>query len=147
MKILAIGDIHNGPNLRQIEAAISRQSPDLTIFLGDYFDQWSDTPEDVRRVAEWLRESLQQSSRVHLWGNHDLPYALLGNCPGWSQAKQEAVQAVMPPDSWKPLRLWHVFEPWVFSHAGLSRSHSCIPRRAASIPRFLRALEEGLDGA
>jgi hypothetical protein len=141
MKILAVGDIHNGPNLQQIEAAISAHAADVTIFLGDYFDQWNDTPDDVRRIAEWLQASLQRPNRVHLWGNHDLPYALLGNCPGWSQQKQEAVQAVIPPNGWGKLKLWYMFETYLFSHAGFSRYHSCIPRRAASLPRYLQKLE------
>lgn len=51
MKLLAIGDIHQAPNLEQIETEISRMAPDRTIFLGNYFDQWGDTPEDAPRTA------------------------------------------------------------------------------------------------
>ena len=141
MKLLVFGDIHNGPNFAGIEAAISAESPEQTIFLGDYFDQWGDTPFDVRRTAIWLKESLQKPNRIHLWGNHDLPYASLGSCPGWSEEKNAAVRDAFPPKAWEQLRLWYHTDSWLFSHAGLSRAHSCIPRRAEGLPKFLDDLE------
>ena len=86
MKILVIPDIHEAPNLDEVEAAIAAHAPDLTVFLGDYFDSWDDTPADAGRTAEWLANSLKLPRRQHLFGNHDLPYyvpriPVLG-CPG-----------------------------------------------------------------
>lgn len=142
MKILAIGDIHQAPNLDEIEATITQVAPDQTVFLGDYFDQWFDTPNDAARTAKWLKWSLDQPNRVHLWGNHDLPYALLGRCPGWTQEKQAAVQEVIPTDGWGRLRLWHFLEGWLFTHAGLSKSVCPRIARPSSLVPMLRREEE-----
>lgn len=73
-KILAIGDIHQAPNLEQIEATIARENPDRVIFVGDYFDQWHDHPDHAAKTARWLKQSLADPKRVHLLGNHDLHY-------------------------------------------------------------------------
>lgn len=126
MKIIAVGDIHHGPNLEQIEAAIEREKPDLTIFIGDYFDQFGDQPEYAYLTAKWLKSSLVKPNRVHIWGNHDLPYGFpeYSFCPGFDPAKERAIRSVLGESDWRKLQLWHLIrfngEHWLFTHAGLS---------------------------
>ena len=73
-KIFVCPDLHEAPNLDEVEAAIWREAPSRTVFLGDYFDQFYDTPDDAARTARWHKGSLAEPNRVHLWGNHDLAY-------------------------------------------------------------------------
>ena len=58
MKIVAVPDLRQAPNLDQVEDAIANEVPYLTVFLGDYFDNLWGTPEDAARTAKWLIESL-----------------------------------------------------------------------------------------
>ena len=87
MKLIVIPDLHQAPNLHEMEASIAREAPDQIIFLGDYFDQFGDTPTDAAQMARWLTASMAQTNRVHLLGNHDLPYAwpsaYAARCPGY----------------------------------------------------------------
>jgi predicted MPP superfamily phosphohydrolase len=127
MKMLVIPDIHEAPNLAEVEDAIAAHSPDLTVFLGDYFDQWGDTPADAGRTAEWLANSLKLDKRRHLWGNHHLPYYLPGvralSCPGWTSRKYQEAKRFMGEADWQRLTLHHWDGDWLFTHAGWSHSH------------------------
>ena len=144
-KIVVMPDVHQAPNLDQLEQAIARERPDLAIFLGDYFDQFGDSPGDAGRTAEWLCHSLQQPKRIHLWGNHDLPYCYPENsvvrCPGFTVEKFEAIQGHLGEPDWQKLRLY----PWeghrLFSHAGWSK-HWFNPSLAATDPRRNLAAHE-----
>ena len=73
-RTLIIPDVHNATE--RVEEVISEQGAgcDRIMLLGDYFDQFHDTPADAERVARWLMASTQDSRRIHLLGNHDLPY-------------------------------------------------------------------------
>ncbi len=133
-RLFVCPDLHEACNLDEVEAAIRRESPARTIFLGDYFDQFDDTPEDAARTAAWLKSSLAQSNRVHLWGNHDLAYGFSeiseAWCSGFTWEKCNAINAVLSPDDWTRLRLTHWEGDFLFSHAGWSREFSGGPSRA-----------------
>ena len=124
MKTLVIGDIHN--RWQWIERAIEEIKPDKTVFLGDYLDNWNDTPSIAKETAQWLKHSLTFKNRVHLWGNHDMPYAFPMNtyltCPGFDTDKSRAINSVMREngDLWKQLKLAHHDQGWWLSHGGLS---------------------------
>ena len=141
-KLLAVGDIHHGPNLEQIDAAIEREKPDLTIFVGDYFDQFHDHFDHARHTARWLKQSLNQPKRVHLWGNHDLPYGNTGYayCPGYDPAKERAIRSVMDDSDWAKLKLWHIENRWLFTHAGLSRPYA--PTNIENLATYLGTEEK-----
>jgi hypothetical protein len=144
-KIIVIPDLHQAPNLNQVEQAIARERPDLTVFLGDYFDQFDDTPRDAGRTAEWLWHSLRQPKRIHLWGNHDLPYGYPENpvvrCPGFTIEKFEAIQSHLGEPDWQKLRLCHWEGHRLFSHAGWSK-HWFNPSPASPDPRTNLAAHE-----
>jgi hypothetical protein len=124
-KILAIGDIHQAPNLEQIEATIARESPDRVVFVGDYFDQWHDHPDHAARTARWLKQSLADPKRVHLIGNHDLHYLWPeAACSGFTWDKHRFIQHVLTPSDWDRLELSHYEDGWLFTHAGLSRPYA-----------------------
>ncbi len=125
MHLVVIPDLHHAPNLAQLEMRIALEAPDKIIFLGDYFDQYGDTPETAAEMATWLAASMAQPNRIHLLGNHDLPYAWPGanaaRCPGYNEAKRDAIHAVIPRETLATLPFYHWHDDLLFSHAGLSR--------------------------
>ena len=118
MKILIIPDIHNKYTLA--ECIIDKEDTDRIVFLGDYFDDWYDTPEIAYNTALWLKTSLNDPKRTHLIGNHDLSYITNGDksCPGWNGAKQMFINKV--GINWKLLRYFTYIDQWLCTHAGLS---------------------------
>jgi hypothetical protein len=139
-RILVVPDIHQAPNLEEVEAAIARERPDLTVFLGDFFDQWDDTPLDAGETAEWLSQSIKQSNRVHLFGNHDLPYAYPGCkglvCPGWTSEKYQAVKVHLSESDWTSLKMAHWERDLLFTHAGWSKSCTPVDSRLFQKPQL-----------
>jgi hypothetical protein len=130
MKLLVIPDVHNhyeGP-----EQLIARFPDHHVVFLGDYFDNYNDTPAIAAATAEWLRWSIQRPKRTHLMGNHDLPYRWrYQDCPGYTELKAREVKRIMSADLWGQVQLTSTFtgshfglkeeiRPLVLSHAGFT---------------------------
>ena len=121
MKTLIIPDIHNKSHIA--EHIISREKPDKVIFLGDYFDSFHDEPDDVRATAKWFHWSINQPNRIHIVGNHDLPYWFPENpfldCPGYNRFKLLLVQEYVTNKDWEKLVFYHNLDDhWLLSHAG-----------------------------
>lgn len=127
MKTLIISDIHN--NVAKLEAHIdawySEYKFDELVFLGDYFDSFGDNPKVAAQTAEWLAHSVQQDNRIHLLGNHDMPYMLPYNnslwCPGFSAPKLREIQKFISADLWALFRPAVYVQNWLLSHAGFAR--------------------------
>lgn len=123
---LVIGDIHH--HTVEAELLIERNVGRFAtvVFLGDYFDDFGDTPERMQCTCRWLNESLLQSNRVHLLGNHDLSYLNPDNaqlsCPGWSVMKQRVFDCECRDLSRDRLFLAVRVGSWVLSHAGFHRA-------------------------
>lgn len=120
MKTLILPDIHN--NWFNAEEVIDKENPNKIIFLGDYFDSFDDgSTEKCEQTAQWLKESLKKSKRVHLIGNHDLAYATNGEflCSGWNGAKQFVINNIVKIP-WKKIKYFAWQEGWLFTHAGLT---------------------------
>lgn len=111
-------DVHDGHE--RAESIIGRESPDMVVFLGDYFD--GREGRDPSGTARWLASSMRRPGRVHLLGNHDMHY-LSDNpalfCTGRDPAVLEAVQGARVP--------WERAAPYCWldgsllcTHAGLS---------------------------
>ncbi|RAV29455.1 metallophosphoesterase [Sinomicrobium soli] len=67
-KTFVVGDIHGGYRaLEQVLNAVERKPEDTFIFLGDYADGWSETPQ----VLDFLMEFRERQSCVFVRGNHD----------------------------------------------------------------------------
>lgn len=123
MKYLVVPDIHCRTD--RAEKLVAQYPGHTAVFLGDYFDDYHDTPADAERTARWLAWSLQQPRRIHVMGNHDAAYRwpTLANCPGWTEAKHRRVASVMRAPLWALCRLHYVVEgtrPIVLSHAGFT---------------------------
>ena len=153
-KAVVIPDVHN--KWKRAEAIVAAESPDRVVFLGDYFDDFGDTPEAAGATAEWLAASLADASRVHLAGNHDLNYMsrLPGlHCVGRNHLKASAIARRGVE--------WSRLEPfcwlgdaggsdgsWLCTHAGLSAAflESIRPGAgAADVAGVLGAARADLD--
>jgi hypothetical protein len=120
-KILTIPDLHN--KVHWVEQFLKETPHDRVVFLGDYFDSFGDNPNVAKTTAEWLRSSLEDPKRVHLWGNHDLPYFFPHNrylyCPGFDLEKQRSILSVLPLfETREKIKLCHFENNYLFSHAG-----------------------------
>lgn len=128
MKLLVIPDVHN--HFESTERIIERFPDRQVIFLGDYFDDYHDTPAMAAATAEWLRHSIHKG-RIHLMGNHDLPYRWRHQtCPGYSGEKHREIKKFMTETEWNEVRLALIYSncrygkqearPLVLSHAGFT---------------------------
>lgn len=121
MITLVIPDLHHKTDLA--ERVIANTPHDKIVFLGDYFDHFDDTPLDAERTALWLRDSLNKPNRIHLFGNHDLPYwfpSKLTWCPGWTPAKDSIVRRVLTENHWQQFRFFYLEQGVLLSHAGIT---------------------------
>ena len=123
-RYVVIPDIHN--RVGAAEAVASRYPDHTKVFLGDYFDDYRDNPCIAKLTADWLRWSVYQPDRIHLMGNHDLPYirpTMFTTCPGWTRDKYAVVNKVMLEADWARLELLRIIQldrPLILSHAGLT---------------------------
>jgi len=120
MRSLVISDLHH--RFEWVEEYLARQSYDEVIFIGDYFDDLRDSPEDAAATARWLKHSLAQPRRVHLLGNHDIWYAYGAGyafCADNTDAKKAAIDSALTRDDWERCELCHYSQKFLFSHAGI----------------------------
>lgn len=137
-----IADTHLNHN--NVEAWISSTKPDKVVFLGDYFDNWDDSPKENAEASAWLKESMRNPQRIHLLGNHDIHYmdpnvktkrgagASLYRGSGWSQEKHEVINNILSEDDWLKLRPCHMEQGWALSHAGLAQTPPKLKRGRAT---------------
>ena len=72
MKTLIIPDIHT--KWEKAQKAIEKYPADEVICLGDYFDDFDDTPEMAMDTATWLKDFISRKNTVALVGNHEFNY-------------------------------------------------------------------------
>lgn len=146
---LIISDIHH--KWETAEKIIKTVSPDQTIFLGDYFDSFDETPHMVRETADWLVNSVKNPSRIHGIGNHDLHYMHANQyfqCSGYEQWKYFHINDIVKRNTWDKLKHYHVLDNmWLLSHAGLHEYF--IPNEIKSLvnnkPKMFENLSKYLD--
>ncbi len=124
MKIIVISDLHN--RVYWVEDALSSsllQPYDRVVFLGDYFDDFGDTPNDARKSAKWLKQSLKMPNRIHLYGTHDLWYRSPFNpyiaASGNTEEKYYAIQDILDGNDWDQIILYHYEQDYIMTHAGI----------------------------
>ena len=149
IKYLIIPDIH----LRheQAEKIISHVSPDFIYFLGDYWDDFGDTPEMVKNTSEWFVWSVNQKNRLHVGGNHDYHYAYPDKhlqCSGYQQWKYFMINDIVSRKDWDKMVYYHILDDkWFLCHGGLH--DYWVPKEIKDLyqcrPRFLRELQAFLD--
>lgn len=147
--MLVIPDIHHKTNSVD---AIRAQHPGLpAIFLGDYFDDFNDTPEDMRATCHWLRSAFDNPEDVFLLGNHCFAYLAAelgvrwGFCSGWTAAKQQVFHQFFPGEMFlKRCRPIVSYDGWLISHAGVSNKLYRTFARRRSLEEILTWAEDAV---
>ena len=162
-RTLVIPDIHHKYHIA--EQIISKERPDLTIFLGDYFDDFYDTADDVANTAKWLKGSLDSTCtendnktsncRIHLIGNHDLHYMTMNQkftCRGHSRLKHNIIDTF--DIDWSKLRLYYwlgdtddMSDRWLCTHAGFTNKLfvKYLKTGSETVNDILQRADEDLD--
>jgi hypothetical protein len=121
MRAIIISDLHN--RVEWVEPALSSLQYDKVIFLGDYFDNFDDTPEDAKKVAKWLKQSLPKPDRVHLCGTHEMWYRFPDNpflqASGNTKQKSDLINHILAANDWNLLRLCYYEQGFLLTHAGI----------------------------
>lgn len=119
MRELVIPDIHTKHRVAQ--RLLESSQYDLATLLGDYFDDFGDTPEDNYATAQWLT-SLPDRVTL-LMGNHDIHYRYPDQaCSGFTVEKAKAITDAMDKKTWDRMRVFHRVDDWLLSHAGFHPS-------------------------
>lgn len=140
MKTLIIPDVHQ--KLFKLERILDNNTFDRLISLGDWFDDFYDTPEQAKKTAEFIISLYSKYGDRFTWllGNHDIPYLFpkmydYYACSGNTRAKINSIQEVFKGES-KPLgynvELAAVIKiegckDIVLSHAGVSELYFAKP--------------------
>jgi hypothetical protein len=127
MKTLIFPDIHT--SIKVVDEILPQIKNEIgynkVIYLGDVFDQFHDTPTIAREVAIWYKEKLEDPKNVFVEGNHDTIYRYPKNarirCSGWDHYKSVAINDVLNQSDWNKVKLYHVDQNIMFSHAGVSK--------------------------
>lgn len=125
MRTLVIGDLHH--HTETADAIRAAEPHEHVVFLGDYFDDFYDSPLVAAQTALWLKERMAEGRSTLLFGNHDLPYAFDTTnfsflaCSGFTRDKQKEVAKVLQPADWEVFRGSARVGPWLVSHAGFHR--------------------------
>lgn len=110
------------------------------IFLGDFFDDFDDSPETNADMAHFLKEAiLGNKDHTVIMGNHDLHYHPQCppqlRCSGFSEEKMKAIDRVLTLEDFRKFH-WATEEGgFLFTHAGLHPR--LLPAFAESEPRKL----------
>jgi hypothetical protein len=118
---LVIGDVHQ--NVAAVLKAVQNWKGRI-IFVGDYFDDFDDSPMEAYLTAEWLKDSLKHENRIHLCGNHDFHYMCNKFdyvCSGFSEAKYNEINRIMTREDWNKIKFFFDENDFWFSHAGVTR--------------------------
>jgi len=122
MKILSIGDIHGSLEWKNILDLNLDQ--DLTIFIGDYVDDWSYSNDQIYNnlidLIQYKKDNLDKV--ILLLGNHDLQYYFDYNNYGCSGFRPEAYFDLHELFN-KNKELFQVayqYDNYLWTHAGIS---------------------------
>jgi len=130
---LIIPDLHL--RHQQAEKIIKHIGPDKIIFLGDWADDFDNTPEMVKNTAEWFVWSVNQSNRTHIYGNHECHYAFPYyklRCSGYEQWKDFIISDIVPKETWNKIKWWYFLDDtWLLTHAGLHIGN--LPKRISKL--------------
>jgi hypothetical protein len=122
-KLLVIPDIHT--HYQKAERIIRKfEKTHKFIFLGDYFDQFGDTPETNGDTAEWLQKTMEDHPDwMYLAGNHCVHYhpSFSIMCSGFSTHKKISINEVLTIEDWNKLKYFHFENGHWFSHAGITK--------------------------
>jgi len=154
MKYLVIPDVHQ--KLDKLERVFKKvQKFDKLISLGDWFDNFHDSPEDSMRTAMYILDLYEELGDNFIWlmGNHDIPYLFpetydILRCSGNTFDKLTIIQKIFK-DRLQRARLMLAYrikyakkKDIILSHAGVSRYHFATKSGNISSKRVLDLCHE-----
>ncbi|WP_461255256.1 metallophosphoesterase [Treponema sp. R80B11-R83G3] len=119
MKIAIVTDIHGSTNWRMVMKRVDEF--DKIIFLGDYFDAWTNKwPGQMNNACNIITFKKRFPKKVDLcWANHDTSYYLGERCSGYQLGY--AVDIIEFFNKHKEqFEVVYIYDEWIFSHAGVS---------------------------
>ena len=146
MKIIALGDTHGRDIWKQIVKV--EEDFDKFIFIGDYFDtrEGIDASTQIQNFKEILEFKKANPDKVFLLiGNHDFHY--LKGCgetySGYQQyAAMDINEVLQPAVTSGHMQICHVFDEYIFSHAGLTNNDIDLYNIEESVNvRFMKNME------
>lgn len=146
---LIIPDIHL--KWEMVDKIIAAVKHDEIIFLGDFFDDFNDTPGMVASMCDWLEASVKHENRIHLFGNHDVHYAFpykKMKCSGYDQWKYFMIYDRLPRHVWDKFKWYHFLDnTFLLTHAGLHVGNlpSEIRKTYEDRPKFYKLIANYLD--
>lgn len=148
MKTFVWSDVHNRVGRLKTVLGNLKGDFDKRIFLGDWFDNFGDTPEHALRTAETLVELMQDPKNVFIEGNHDTAYRyrnLSSMCSGFTVEKSRAVNQIMGFNEWNRFKLFEEHDGFVFSHAGIGQDAFSHPIHGITMEEVAKRCQEGQD--
>jgi hypothetical protein len=139
MRTLIIPDVHQ--KLDKLSRIINNNTFDRLISLGDWFDDFYDTPEQTENTARYIVDLYSKYGDNFIWllGNHDIPYLYPATydrhaCSGNTREKLKAINSVFQGSTvigYSP-KLAYRLEiegcyDLLLSHAGASEHHFAKP--------------------
>lgn len=147
---LVIPDLHL--QWEKAEKIIKAVGPDQTVFLGDYFDSFDETPQMVDEMTCWLTQSVKNPKRIHLVGNHDLHYMYENHyfrCSGYEQWKYFHINDIVKRKTWDKLKHYHILDnTWLLTHAGFHKEYIPLNIQCLALENrtgMFKAISEYLD--
>jgi hypothetical protein len=124
MRTLVIADVHH--RISAVDGMLTQAGKcDSVAWLGDWFDDFNDSPADAVRMAEWVAcRMADHPEDIFLLGNHDSHYRFpyrWNMCSGFGGEKLRAIEPIMR-DRWDNFFLCAEVNGWLLSHAGFHRS-------------------------
>jgi Calcineurin-like phosphoesterase len=146
-RYLIIPDLHHKWKIAQ--QIIDAVKHDYVIFGGDFFDDFNDDVSITRVTALWVKESLTHENRIHLLGNHEMPYFLPCQwtfCSGYHPEKAKVINSVLTNEDWEKFSPFHYVEEgnWLISHAGVARELFEDPQRGFTIEVIAERCTQGI---
>lgn len=120
MITLVVSDCHE--DIPALNRLLVHAGPcDRTVFLGDWLDNFSRTPETTQQTLEWMLANVDRPDYEFLFGNHDLQYAFsqVGElrCSGYSSMTN--IKFAMHRKIWDRFKLHAWVDGYLLTHAGV----------------------------
>lgn len=147
-KTLVVGDIHCKPHITR---AVKKLLPnyDKVVFLGDYEDDWTATPElSYQTVKELIDLKLSEPDKIILlWGNHTASNAIpdLFKCSGFNSETHTLLKDLYDTklNGKSVFQLAYSEGNYLFTHAGVTNSYLKLLK--ASIQHYYPDLQSLVD--
>jgi hypothetical protein len=141
---IVVGDLHG--KIEIAEYWIKNKEHRNLIFIGDYLDSFDRSIEDQYELLEMVLDAAENMENVSaLMGNHELSYLDERYKASGFEYALDAKITHLKSKMWKLLKLYHIDNGFLISHAGFSRSFMGTKFSKAPQERKLELIEEAIS--